>query len=47
MRIDQLVTKAEKREKKKRLKMAVTGRNTKRLAQHIARRSKIDQKRRP
>jgi hypothetical protein len=35
-------TKAERREMKNRPKMAVSGRNTKRLAQNIARRSKID-----
>jgi len=37
-------TKAERREAKHRQKMAVSGRNTKRLAQNLARRGKIDRK---
>jgi hypothetical protein len=40
-------TKAERREAKHRQKMAVSGRNTKRLAQNIARRSGVDRKNRP
>jgi len=40
-------TKAERREAKNRPKMAVSGRNTKRLAQNIARRDGVDQKTRP
>ncbi len=40
-------TKAERREAKHRLKMAVSGRNTKRLAQNIARRANLDPKSRP
>lgn len=40
-------TKAERREAKNKPKMAVSGRNTKRLAQHIARRAGVDQKTRP
>jgi hypothetical protein len=38
-------TKAERREAKHKTKMAVSGRNMKRLAQHIANRPKIDLKR--
>ena len=38
------MTKAERREAKNRPKMAVSGRNTKRLAQNIARRSGVDHK---
>jgi len=37
-------TKAERRAAKHKVKMAVSGRNTKRLAQNLARRGKIDQK---
>lgn len=37
-------TKAERRERKKRTKMAVSGRNTKKLAQHIARARRVDPK---
>jgi hypothetical protein len=35
-------TRAEKRERKNRSKMAVSGRNLKRLAGHIAQRNRID-----
>jgi hypothetical protein len=35
-------TKAERREAKHKPKMAVSGRNTKRLAQNLARRTHID-----
>jgi len=34
--------KAERREKRNRAKMVVSGRNLKRLAEHIARRGSID-----
>jgi|GEM_PF-3469107 hypothetical protein len=37
-------TKAERREAKNRPKMAVSGRNTKRLAQNLARRVQLDRK---
>ena len=47
MQDDEISTKAEKREAKKRIKMAVSGRNTKRLAQNIARRVNLDRKDRP
>jgi hypothetical protein len=47
MKIDYIPTKSERREKKKRLKMAVSGRNTTRLAQNIARKTHLDQKARP
>jgi hypothetical protein len=40
-------TKAERRQAKHRPKMAVSGRNTKRLAQELARRGGIDRKTRP
>ena len=39
--------KAERREKRNRTKMAVSGRNLKRLAGHIARRGSIDRRRAP
>ncbi len=42
-----ILTKAERREAKHRPKMAVSGRNTKRLAQDIARRANLDLKKRP
>jgi hypothetical protein len=38
-------TKAERREAKHKPKMAVSGGNTKRLAQNLARRAHVDQKR--
>jgi hypothetical protein len=44
MNHDLMKTKAERREAKHKTKMAVSGRNTKRLAQHIARRNNLDQK---
>lgn len=37
-------TKAERREAKHKIKMAVSGRNTKRLAQNLARAVQIDRK---
>ena len=43
----EIKTKAERREAKHRPKMAVSGRNTKRLAQQIAARSMVDRKKRP
>jgi hypothetical protein len=47
MEHDASATKAEKREKKNRAKMAVSGRNLKRLAQHIAMRAPVDPRRAP
>jgi hypothetical protein len=40
----EIKTKAERREAKHKPKMAVSGRNTKRLAQYIATRTRIDHK---
>lgn len=42
MKNEHNLTRAEKRERKYRPKMAVSGRNTKRLAQELARRPKVD-----
>jgi hypothetical protein len=47
MKHEAFMTKAERRERVKKPKMAVSGRNTKRLAQQIARRPAIDRKKAP
>ncbi len=45
MKHETAMTKAERREAKNRPKMAVSGGNTKRLAQRLARRAAIDRRR--